>query len=285
MKYTVNEEGTLLPFLFSVMSDKSRTTVKSFLTHRQVSVNGCATTRFDHPLSKGDIVEISKAKGRETFRHPMLSIVYEDEYLIVVNKRNGLLSIGTDKEQKKTAFYILSEYVKRQDPSALIFVIHRLDRETSGLMMFARDQKTQETMQRSWKTLVTDRRYIAVIEGYMSEDQGAITSYLTEDKNKKVWAAPRGEGKEATTYFSTVSKGKDYSLVEFRLDTGRKNQIRAHMEMMKCPIAGDKKYGARTNPTGRVCLHAYKLYFTHPATGEQKEFALPVPGEFRSSVK
>ena len=285
MKFTVKEEGTLLPFLFSALSEKSRTTVKSYLTHAQVAVNGCVTTRFDHPLKQGDTITVSKEKGRAVFRHPLMRIVYEDDQIIVIDKRNGLLSIGTDKEQTKTAFYILSDYVKRADPGARIFVIHRLDRETSGLMMFARDQKTQETMQRSWKSLVSDRRYVAVTEGCLPEDEGVIISYLTEDKNRKVWASAKGEGPQAATYYRVMNKGSQYSLVDLMLETGKKNQIRAHMEWKGCPIAGDKKYGAKTNPEGRVCLHAYKLRFSHPVTGEELDFTTPVPAGFTALVK
>lgn len=275
----------MLPFLFSAMPDKSRTTVKSYLSHRQVSVNGCITTRFDSPLSPGDEVSITRSKGPEAFRHPLMRIVYEDDRIIVIDKRNGLLSIGTDKIQKKSAFYILSEYVKRQDPSAKIFVIHRLDRETSGLMMFARDQKTQETLQKSWKELVTDRRYAAVLEGSLPQPEGSITSFLTEDRNRKVWASDKGEGSQAVTFYKTLRSGKEYSLVDVRLETGRKNQIRAHMEWKGCPVAGDKKYNAVTNPAGRVCLHAYKLEFIHPETGRQMSFSLPLPRDFETMVK
>lgn len=275
----------MLPFLFSAMPEKSRTTVKSYLTHAQVAVNGCVTTRFDHPLKHGDTVTVSREKGRAVFRHPLMRIVYEDDHIIVIDKRNGLLSIGTDKEQQKTAFYILSDYVKRADPGARIFVIHRLDRETSGLMMFARDQKTQETMQRSWKSLVADRRYVAVTEGCPPENEGAIISYLTEDKNRKVWASAKGEGPQAATYYRVTKKGARYSLVDLTLETGKKNQIRAHLEWKGCPIAGDKKYGAKTNPEGRVCLHAYKLRFSHPATGEELDFTTSIPSGFTALVK
>lgn len=284
MKFTIDKEGTLLPFLFSAMPEKSRTTVKSYLTHSQVSVNGCVTTRFDHPLEKGDTVAVSREKGRAQFRHPLMRIIYEDEYVIVVDKRNGLLSIGTDKEQKKTAFYLLSDYVKRSDPGAKIFVVHRLDRETSGLMIFARDQQTQEALQRSWKSLVRDRRYVAVTEGSLPGEEGVITSRLTEDKNRKVWASPKGEGPEATTYYTVIKKNRIYSMSDLKLETGKKNQIRAHMEWKGCPIAGDKKYGAKTNPAGRVCLHAYKLTFLHPATGEELDFTLPIPADFTAII-
>lgn len=280
MIFNVTKECTLLPFLMESLTGRSRTTVKSYLTHGQVSVNGCATTQYNAPLSPGDTVAISREHGSEPLRHPKLRIVYEDDYLIVVNKSNGLLSMGTDKEQKKTAFYILSEYVKRQDPRNMIFIVHRLDRETSGLMLFAKNTAVQEKLQRGWKDLVTDRRYMALIEGHMSQDEGTIVSHLTEDRNHKVWAAREGEGNPAVTYYTVLKKGGEYSLLDLKLETGRKNQIRAHLEWKGTPIAGDKKYGALTNPVGRVCLHAYKLHLTHPVTGERLEFSTRIPGTF-----
>lgn len=280
MKFTVENKGELLSFLFEKMPEKSRTTVKSYLTHRQVSVNDCVTTLNSLRLEPGDVVSISREKGIEAFRHPMLRIVFEDEYIIVIDKRNGLLSIGTDKEQQRTAYYILSSYLKRQDPRNRIFVVHRLDRETSGLMVFAKSESVQETLQRSWKTLVRDRRYVAVIEGHLQEKEGVISSYLTEDRNRKVWAAKVGEGNPAVTYYSVLREGKNFSLIELKLDTGKKNQIRAHLEFKGTPIAGDKKYSAKTNPADRVCLHAYKLHITHPVSGEELNFSTRIPKLF-----
>lgn len=284
IELNVGTEDTLLAFLIKSMPDKSRTTVKSFLTHRQVSVNGCTTTQHDTALFPGDKVFVSREKGRESFRHPMLRIVFEDDHIIVIDKRNGLLSIGTDKEQKKSAFYILSEYVKRQEPRNRIFVLHRLDRETSGLMMFAKSQEVQEKMQRNWTSLVEDRRYVAVTEGCPEKDSGEIVSFLNEDRNRKMWATRNGEGTPAVTKYSVLNKGLRYSLLEMELETGQKNQIRAHLEWIGIPIAGDKKYSATTNPAGRVCLHACRLCIIHPVTGERLDFNTRIPQAFTSLV-
>ena len=214
----------------------------------------------------------------------MLRIVYEDERLIVADKRNGLLSVGTEKEHRKTAFYILSEYIKRNNPAARLFVVHRLDRETSGLMIYAKDKRTQEILQKNWKTMVLDRRYAAVVEGGLPQTKGTIATLLREDRNRKVWASCNGTGEEAATDYTVLREGRNYSLVELSLHTGKKNQIRAHMEWMKTPIAGDKKYGAQTNPAGRVCLHAYKLCFIHPTTGERLDFSTGIPRIFEDTV-
>lgn len=267
------------------MQDKSRTTVKSLLTHGQVSINGCSTTRHDTQLKPGDTVSTTKARTGSTLVNSMLRIVFEDEYLIVANKRNGLLSIATDKESRKTAFYILSEHIKKENPAARLFVVHRLDRETSGLLIYAKSQDVQESLQRNWKDMVLDRRYIAVIEGALPTAEGVIDTLLREDKSCKMWAARTGEGEKAVTTYNVIRTGRDYSLVEMSLETGKKNQIRAHLEWMKTPIAGDKKYGAKTNPAARVCLHAYRLCFLHPITEEKMDFSTGIPRIFENTVK
>lgn len=285
MEFNVEKDNTLLPFLMEQMQGKSRSTVKSFLTHGQISVNGCSTTRHDTILRPGDTVSTTKERTGRTLVHPMLRIVFEDDHLIVADKRNGLLSIATDKEPKKTAFYILSNHIKKENPAARLFVVHRLDRETSGLIIYAKSQKVQETLQKNWKEMVLDRRYVAVIEGSLLSQEGNIDTLLREDKSRKMWAALTGEGEKAVTSYRIMRTGKEYSLVELSLETGKKNQIRAHMEFMKTPIAGDKKYGAQTNPAGRVCLHAYRLCFLHPATGEKLDFSTGIPKVFESSVR
>lgn len=278
-------EMPLLEFLFEAMPDKSRTTVKSYLTKRRVSVNDLTTTQFNFPLRAGDRVTIGSGRTAPTPKSQQLQIVYEDSDIVVINKRNGLLSIGTDKEQKRTAYYILSDYVKQQHPDNKIFVVHRLDRETSGLMMFAKSQEVQEQMQRGWHRLVLDRRYVAVIEGALPGVEGEINAPLTQDRNHKMWVTRPGEGEEAITYYTTLRRGENYSLVDLRLVTGKKNQIRAHLEWKGTPIAGDKKYSAKTNPAGRVCLHAYRLSIVHPTTGKQLDFDTRIPKLFEDCVK
>ncbi|MBQ6604608.1 MAG: RluA family pseudouridine synthase [Tidjanibacter sp.] len=280
-----DKECQLLDFLFKAMPDKSRTTVKSYLTKRRVQVNDLTTTQYNFPLRKGDRVTIGSGRVAPAPKSQQLRIVYEDADIIVIDKRNGLLSIGTDKEQKRTAYYILSDYVKEQHPDNKIFVVHRLDRETSGLMMFAKSEKVQEQMQRGWHKLVLDRRYVAVIEGALPHAEGVIDAPLTQDRNHKMWVTRPGEGEDATTYYTTLRRGKEYSLVDLRLVTGKKNQIRAHLEWKGTPIAGDKKYHAKTNPAGRVCLHAYKLSITHPTTGQELHFDTRIPKLFEECVK
>ncbi len=277
-KLSVESDGKLLEWLYGAFTGVGRQKVKSLLANRRVRVNGVVTTQFDQPLRAGDSVEVTRDRAPEEFRHPMIRIIYEDDHIIVADKRNGLLSVGTDKERTKTAFYLMSDYVKRADPRNRIFVIHRLDRETSGLMMFAKSEDVQSRMQRSWATMVRDRRYVAVVEGLMPAPSGVIDAPLVESPVHKVYVDKDGE--RAVTGYEVLAEGRDYSLVELTLETGRKNQIRAHMEYLKCPIAGDKRYNAATNPAGRVCLHARVLNIIHPITGEHLDFSTRIPQLF-----
>ena len=278
----VEQPCTLFPFIQSVQQNLSRNKVKSQLVHRQVLVNGLPVTQFDAPLQTGDEVVVLSGKGREMLRHPMLRIVWEDDDLIVIDKRNGLLSMGTDKERTKTAYHILSDYLKREDPRNRLFILHRLDRETSGLMMFAKNQQVQELLQRHWSEWVTDRRYVAVAEGQFPQREGVIEAALSQNRQCKMFVD--GAGEHAVTRYRVLSQGETYALVELTLDTGKKNQIRAHLEYLGHPVAGDKKYGAHGNPGGRVCLHARVLQFRHPITGQEMLFSTRVPELFESIV-
>ncbi len=286
-EFEINEKSALLESLLKNIKDQSRTTVKSYLSHRQVSINNVISTKFDASVNAGDVVRVRMGRAPEEFKHPMLRIVYEDEHIIIIDKRNGLLSMASSKQQTKTAYFILSEYIKRKDPQNRLFILHRLDRETSGLMMFAKSEQVQETMQKQWHDLVRERKYIAVVEGHLPEKQGVIHTLLTENAALKMYV-PRDDenkGEPAITHYRVVRSSRNYSLVELELETGKKNQIRAHMEYMRTPIIGDKKYGASSkNSSGRVCLHAYVLNITHPITGEELDFSTRIPQLFESTI-
>ena len=270
----------LLDFLIASQPNKSRNKVKTQLAHRLVSVNRMIVTQFDTMLQPGDRVTVSASRSPEAFRHPMIRIVYEDDYIIVADKRNGLLTVGTDKERTRTAFYLMSGHVKQADPANRIFIVHRLDRETSGLLVFAKSEEIQSLMQRNWKQTVVSRKYIAIAEGELPATEGVINEPLAENKNFKVYVAPEGE--KAVTEYRVLASRNGFSMVELSLQTGRKNQIRAHLEHLGNPIAGDKKYNATTNPAGRVCLHAMVLDFIHPVTGERMNFSTAVPQIFEN---
>jgi 23S rRNA pseudouridine1911/1915/1917 synthase len=276
----------LLEFLLGNAGGRSRTSMKAFLKHGQVFVNGKCITRFDHPLQAGDTVSIGgREKERETGSLHGVKIVYEDEHLLVINKRAGLLSVATDKENENTAFRILSSYVRQSDPRCRIFVLHRLDREASGLMMFAKSQQVQEKLQKSWQESVQERSYAVLVEGRVKEEEGSIRSWLKENRNLLMYSSrEEGDGQLAISHFRRLKTGPSGSVLEVQLETGRKNQIRVHMKDLGHPIAGDRKYGAKSDPIHRLGLHAMLLQFTHPVTGELKRFETPVPPEFMKAV-
>lgn len=285
-EFICEQNGFLLDFLFEKMASKSKTTVKSYLRNRQISVQGVPTTKFDYPLKKGDKIELTLNIVEQTLRHSKLSIVFEDEHLLVVYKQNGLLSMASDSERKKTAYYILSEYLKSKDRSERIFIVHRLDRETSGLMLFAKSMDIQHKLQKNWNEIVLERKYVAVVSGAPQYDQGEFTSYLGETKALKVFSTnDPTKGEKATTHFKVLQRKKYCSLVELELETGKKNQIRVHMQQLGCPIIGDKKYGGKDSEIKRVALHARQIRFIHPVTQEEMNFETPIPKSFNTLLK
>lgn len=278
--YTVAQPTTLLPFLLSSVKGKSRNNVKSLLSRRLVAVDGVPASRFDTPLAPGQQVAILPASAPRADALPF-PILYEDEHLIVVNKPAKLLSVATDKEKARTAYHMVTDYVKARRVGDRIFVLHRLDRDTSGVLMFARDPETKELFQSHWNEMVTRRGYLAVVEGTPKPDRDTIRSFLVETDTHLSFSGAPGKGaKEAITSYQVVKTGGGYALLDINIETGRKNQIRVHMKELGHPVAGDKQYGARTNPIGRLCLHANELSFTHPATGEQITFKAKMPRDF-----
>lgn len=278
--YTVDAPDTLLPFLLAHVKGKSRNNVKSLLSRRLVAVDGVPLSRFDTPLLPGQQVSIlpSSAPRADALPFPIL---YEDEHLIVVNKPAKLLSVATDREKTRTAYHMVTDYVKARRVDDRIFVLHRLDRDTSGVLMFARDAETKELFQARWNEIVTRRGYLAVVEGVPKPAQDTIRSYLVETDTHLSFSGAPGKGaKEAVTSYQILKAGNGYALLDISIETGRKNQIRVHMKEKGCPVAGDKQYGARTNPIGRLCLHASELSFIHPGTGEPVTFKAKMPRDF-----
>lgn len=281
--FNVTEPAELMDFLMKKMDGISRNKVKSMLANRVVLVDNVITTPYNFALKPGMKVQVSKAKNNHEFRNPMLKLVYEDAYILVVEKKEGLLSVATEHQKERTAQHILSEYVKRSHRNNRIFVVHRLDRETSGLMMYAKDEKTMNTLRDNWHDIVTDRRYVTIVSGDMERDAGSIESWLT-DRKLYVSSSPvdDGVGKYALTHYKTIKRANGYSLMELKLETGRKNQIRVHMSDLGHPVVGDERYGSECNPLGRLALHAFKLCFYHPITGELMEFETPYPAPFKN---
>lgn len=279
--YTVKESTELMKFLSELFPDKKRTAIKSLLSNKQIYIDEMIITKFNHPLETGMKVGISSEKGQKEIKLKGITIIYEDPYLIVIRKDAGLLSIATDKENEITAYSLLSDYVKEQDPKNQIYVLHRLDRETSGLMIYAKDYEAKRILQTDWQESVMERCYLAVVEGHVEQEKGTITSWLTENKNYLVYSSPQpNSGQKAVTHYSVLKTGKNYTLLKIKLETGRKNQIRVHMQDIGHSVIGDKKYGATKNPINRLGLHAYILDFRHPMTDKIMHFETPIPEVF-----
>lgn len=279
----VRKPSRLMQFLTEELRGKSRTTIKSLLAHRQVSVGTVTVSQFDYPLDAGQVVTINWGVVAEQARYRGIRILFEDPYLVVIEKEAGMLSIATAKEKLLTTYSILSGHVKKENPENRIFVLHRLDRDTSGVMMFAKSEEIQEVMQKAWQEAVVRRTYVAVVEGLVEKDAGTVRSFLKENKALIMYSTKvPGEGDEAITHYKVLKRSLDYSLLEVELETGRKNQIRVHMKDLGHPVAGDKKYGSKLNPLRRTCLHANILAFKHPVTGEELSFETPVPHRFLS---
>lgn len=279
--YSVTEPVKLLEFLFASMPERKRTNVKELLKHNSVKVGQLVTSQFDHPLQPGDVVAVNLTREWPRFYNRRVQLVYEDDDIIVINKGYGLLSMGNDKVREGTAYSILKDYVKWQDPRNKIFIVHRLDRDTSGLMMFARNPQAKEAMQHNWNNMVISRKYVCVVEGYVEKDEGEIRSYLAENSKHEVYSTNNPEeGKLAVTRYKVVKRGLGHTMVEVSLETGRKNQIRVHMKELGHPIAGDRRYGAKASIIHRLALHAQTLRFVHPVTRRDMNFDTPVPGSF-----
>ncbi len=288
--FPVKDDSLLLPFLMMQMNGKSRNSTKSLLAHRQVMVNGAIQTRHDFTLHEGDTVTILAGKGNIELKHPKLKLVYEDEYLIVVEKKQGLLTVPVSVGSKETtAFSILKAYVKKQNLRNGIYVVHRLDRETSGLLVFAKSPELQEYMRTYWKELVKERTYIALAEGLIPAKEDTITTWLTEDKrNAVVYSSSTDDGGAiAVTHYKVIKErnlpdGGTISVVELHLETGRTNQIRVHLASIGHPVVGDRKYGHGNtySPFDRLCLHAKVLEFIHPVTERVMHFETPFPKDF-----
>ena len=283
--FNVYEPEELMTFLLKVMSGISRNKVKALLTGRAVYVDQVITTQYNFALKPGMKVQISKKKGQKEFHSSLLKIVYEDAYLIVVEKREGLLSIATNREKERTAYSILTDNVQRSGRQHRIFIVHRLDKDTSGLMVFAKDEQTKRNLQDHWQEIVTDRRYVAVVSGEVEKNNGTITSWLKDNKVYVTYSSlSNNGGDKAITHYTVIRRANGYSLVELELETGRKNQIRVHMKDLGHPVVGDTKYGNGDDPLRRLALHAFKLWFYHPVTGELMKFETPYPSSFKNLV-
>ena len=275
MKYTVKQKDTLLAYLNTLPISKKD--AKNYLTRKMVMVNGQIQTHYLYELKEGDILEIG-AKKTET----SLDILYEDNEIIVINKPSGLLSMASEKEKSKTAYHLVREYLQKQNRNNKVFIVHRLDQDTSGVLMFAKNEKIKRLFQDQWNDLVNIRGYLAIIEGSMERKEGTIETFLEESKSQMVYVSKTG--KKAITHYKTIKQNKNYSLLEINLDTGRKNQIRVHLSYYKHPIVGDLKYGSHINPIHRLALHSHILELKHPVTHKILRFEAAMPEIFNRLI-
>ena len=310
---------TLLDLMQAKLGGMTVTSIKQLLRSRRVQLNGAICTRADQALQPRDEVTILSQAGNTTLHHPKLSLVYEDDHLLVVNKKQGLLTVPVNPDSAETtALSILKAYVRRQHPRNNVYVVHRLDRETSGLLVFAKSPQLQEYMRTYWRELVIKRTYVALAEGIMPKQKDTITTWLTEDKrNAMVFSSPVDDGGQiAITHYEvlgtrpvkhvndtittrkrdvndtktspgehlrTTEEDNTLSLLALNLETGRTNQIRVHLASIGHPVVGDRKYGHGNtfSPVDRLCLHARILEFIHPATEQIVHFETPIPKEFK----
>jgi 23S rRNA pseudouridine1911/1915/1917 synthase len=284
----VSEPAPLLEYLFAAWPETKRKQVRTWLKMGAVAVNGRGVTRFDHPLRPGDKVAIlpKGIAAPETVIPGGLRIRHEDEALLVVEKPAGLLSIATDDGEGLTAYAILTDHVRQgnRQSRARVWIVHRLDRDTSGLMVFAKTEPAKRALQGNWDA--AEKKYLAVVEGAPPQDAGLLESHLDESDAFKVRVAAEGPAARlARTRYRVKKKGRATSLLELTLETGRRHQIRVQLAEAGCPIVGDKRYGARTNPIRRVALHAVRLSFPHPVTGAVMRFESALPGELGRLVE
>lgn len=277
LTFKVTEPAQLIAFVMEKMHGMSRNRAKALITNRVALVNNLITTHPLCELKPGDVVQLDRSKQKKAFHCKELDIVFEDPYLLVIDKHPGLLSMSNNSRQQ-TVQTVLNRYLEKGGGRNTSHLVHRLDRDTSGLMVYAKDVQTQQSLINGWQQLVSDRRYIALVEGELEQQRGRVQSWLTEDKKFVTHSSPVDNGgKFAVTHYKVLVASNGYSLVECELETGRKNQIRVHMADLGHPVVGDRKYGNEADPMRRLGLHAYMLCFTHPVTGKHLRFETPVP--------
>ena len=278
--YQVKTAQPLLEWLLQNLEGASRNKIKATLHGHGIKVNGKIRTQFNWPLQVGDKISVSKSKQNDCFRSRYLRLVYEDKYIVVIETNIGILSMEAGHKSLNVKA-VLDEYFRQSRQHCTAHVVHRLDRDTSGLMIYAKDKQTELTLESDWHHIVYDRRYVAVLSGEVENDEGTIANWLKDNRAFITYSSPEDNGgKYAVTHYHVLRRSVDHSLVEFRLETGRKNQIRVHSADMGHPVCGDVKYGNGDDPCGRLCLHAYVLCFYHPVTHQPMEFETPIPAAF-----
>lgn len=281
--YDVKKEMPLLEYLLATLPG-SKNKIKDTLQGRGIKVNGKIVTQYDYPLMPGMKVSVSNSKKNDTFKSRYVNLVYEDQYLVVIEKKPGILSMAAGHSSLNVKS-VLDDYFQKTRQGCRAHVVHRLDRDTSGLMIYAKDMETEQILEHEWHDIVYDRRYVALCSGEYEEQTGTIANWLKDNKAYVTYSSPTDNGgKYSVTHFYVLDRSPYHSLVEFKLETGRKNQIRVHTADMGHPVCGDVKYGNGDSPLHRLCLHAYVLCFYHPVTHRPMEFSTPIPSQFKEVI-
>ena len=282
MKLIVEKEGELLDYLYKNI-DMPKKRIKQYLTHGSIFVNNNRTTQYNYKLIPGmNIVIDTDNKNKKELP---FNILFEDEHIIVVNKPSGLLTIATAKEKDKTLYHIVREYLVSKNRNARVFIVHRLDKDTSGIVVLAKDEKTKNKLQENWNEYVSLREYVAVVHGKLKKEEDRIVQRLKETKTNLVYISRNDEGKEAITNYKVIKENDNYSELSIKIETGRKNQIRVAMATIGNPIVGDKKYGDPKDKESRLFLHANRLKMYYPEIKKDILFETPIPSEFKKLIK
>ena len=282
MKLIVEKEAELLDYLYNHL-DMPKKRIKQYLTHGSIYVNNHKTTKYNEKVVPGMNIVITTEKTNT--KSLPFDILFEDSHIVVVNKPSGLLTIATAKEKEKTLYHMVREYLISKDKRARVFIVHRLDKETSGVVIFAKDEKTKNQLQEHWNEYVSLREYIAVVHGNVKKEKDKIIQRLKETKTGLVYPTKEKDGKEAITNYEVIKKSEDYTMLKIEIETGRKNQIRVALASIFHPIVGDKKYSDQKETENRLFLHANRLKIYYPEIKKEILFETPVPTEFKRIMK
>lgn len=282
LEFVVENNTQLLEYLFAKITNKSKNNIKSLLARGNVLVDGKVTTQFNYSLHRNQKVTIKWGIIEDKIKNDKIDIIYEDDDLIAINKPAGLLSIATEDNKERTAYHLVMEYVKRRNSQGKVFIVHRLDRDTSGVLVIAKNERMKLLLQENWNEIVKVRGYIAIVSGKLNKKTDTIKSWLKETKTQLVYSSHRsGDGKEAITHYTVLKENEKYSMLDVKIDTGRKNQIRVHMKDIGHPVIGDRKYDFISSPIKRLGLHANILEFVNPITKKTIHLEAPMPREFK----
>ncbi|MCR4562919.1 MAG: RluA family pseudouridine synthase [Bacilli bacterium] len=280
--FIVRHETELLPFLMEKLPQQNQRNVRRIIANHQVTVGGVPTSLFAYKLYPEDEVILYWDPVRKVQRSN-LPIIYEDKELVVIDKPSGLLSVASDNEKSRTAYRMVGDYIAQKDRNARIFVVHRLDEDTSGVLIFAKNPEIRDALQNNWQRIVTKRGYFAIVENPDIPDEGHLENYLTQDDNHLVYVTKNPKfGKLSITDYKVLDRNRDYALLDVNISSGRKNQIRVQLGHIGHHVIGDDKYGEPSNPLKRLGLHAYELDFIHPITHKEYKFVVPMPKEFKA---